>query len=202
MPGCVLQNLKGLILTHSTLFYNELSRVISHALRHEPWLYELELDDAGWVSVDQLLAAVRIEKIAWADLSEADLTRMIKQSEKKRHELRGGKIRALYGHSIPQKLLKEAAQPPAILYHGTSPATVPHIRAEGLRPMGRQYVHLSADISTAEQVGKRKASQPTILTVRAGRAYQVGVPFYRGNDQVWLADVIKPEFIQLVAPEY
>jgi putative RNA 2'-phosphotransferase len=38
---------------------NAFSRVVSHALRHEPWLYELELDDAGWVSVDELLAAVR-----------------------------------------------------------------------------------------------------------------------------------------------
>lgn len=39
---------------------SELSRVVSHALRHEPWLYELELDDAGWVSVDELLTAARI----------------------------------------------------------------------------------------------------------------------------------------------
>ncbi len=26
---------------------DELSKVLSHALRHEPWLYELELDDEG-----------------------------------------------------------------------------------------------------------------------------------------------------------
>jgi putative RNA 2'-phosphotransferase len=49
----------------------------------------LELDDAGWVSVDELLAAVRVENPAWADLSEADLALMIEQSEKKRHELHG-----------------------------------------------------------------------------------------------------------------
>ena len=29
----------------------ELSRAVSHALRHQPWLYELELDDEGWVQV-------------------------------------------------------------------------------------------------------------------------------------------------------
>ena len=28
--------------------HRELSKTISHALRHEPWLYELELDDEGW----------------------------------------------------------------------------------------------------------------------------------------------------------
>ncbi len=174
---------------------SDLSRVVSHALRHEPWLYELELDDAGWVSVDGLLAAVRVEKPTWASLSEADLAQMIEQSEKKRHELRDGKIRALYGHSVPHKLSKEAAQPPAVLYHGTAPATVALIKESGLRPMGRQYVHLSADTATAEQVGKRKAGKPVILSVRAGDAYRAGVPFYLGNDQVWLADMIGPEFI-------
>ena len=30
----------------------DLSEAVSHALRHEPWLYELELDDAGWAPVD------------------------------------------------------------------------------------------------------------------------------------------------------
>ena len=38
--------------------YADVSRVISHALRHEPWLYELELDDAGWVPVAALLTAL------------------------------------------------------------------------------------------------------------------------------------------------
>lgn len=176
---------------------NDLSRVVSHALRHEPWLYELELDDAGWVSVDELLAAIRVEKPTWAGLSEADLARMIEQSEKKRHELYDGRIRALYGHSVPHKLSKEATQPPAVLYHGTAPAMVSLIKEGGLRPMGRQYVHLSADTATADQVGKRKARKPAILSVRAGEAYLAGVPFYRGNDQVWLADMIGPEFIDV-----
>jgi putative RNA 2'-phosphotransferase len=172
-----------------------LSKVVSHALRHEPWLYELELDDAGWVPVNDLLAAVRAEKPAWIGLSEVDLARMIEQSEKKRHELRDGRIRALYGHSVPHKLSKEAAQPPAVLYHGTARATVALIKGEGLRPMGRQYVHLSTDTATADQVGKRKAGEPVILSVRADEAYRAGVPFYRGNDQVWLADMIGPDFI-------
>jgi putative RNA 2'-phosphotransferase len=35
-----------------------LGRVLSHALRHEPWLYELELDADGWVAV----AALREER--------------------------------------------------------------------------------------------------------------------------------------------
>src|SRR5262245_12371275 len=128
--------------------YTDLSRTISHALRHEPWLYELELDDAGWVTVDALLAALRAEKPAWAAVNETDLAQLIAEAEKQRFEMHDGKFRALYGHSTPQKLSREPAGPPAMLFHGTAPKTVALIRKEGLRPMGRQYVHLSVDTAT------------------------------------------------------
>lgn len=91
------------------LVFSDLSRTISHALRHAPWVYELEMDDAGWVRVDELLAAIRSEKSVWTRLTEADLAQMIEQSEKKRHELHDGKIRALYGHSVPRKLERTGA---------------------------------------------------------------------------------------------
>ena len=173
----------------------QLSKTVSHALRHEPWLYELELDDEGWVPVEALLSALRTEKPKWAELCEADLAEMIERSDKKRHELRAGKIRALYGHSVPEKLCKEAAQPPAVLYHGTAPELAAKIKAEGLKPMGRQYVHLSVDTEIAQQVGQRKARQPVILMVKALEAWQAGVKFYAGNDRVWLADSVPSSFI-------
>ncbi|MFZ6044718.1 RNA 2'-phosphotransferase [Pseudomonas sp. CR3202] len=175
--------------------YVSLSRIASHALRHEPWLYELELDDEGWVPVEELLSALRAEKPEWSSLSEADLNEMIAASDKKRHELRDGKIRALYGHSVPDKLLKQPAEPPAVLYHGTSPEMAVLIKASGLQPMSRQYVHLSVDTATAEQVGRRKARAPVLLEVRAKLAAESGVPFYRGNDLVWLADQVPAQFI-------
>jgi putative RNA 2'-phosphotransferase len=156
----------------------------------------LELDDAGWVQAEALIIALRAENADWSTLSLADLEQMITQSDKKRHELRDGRIRALYGHSTPQRLLREAAEPPSVLYHGTSPETSERIKQEGLRPMGRQYVHLSVDTATAEQVGQRKSKTPVILRVRTEAARAGGVPFYRGNDLVWLADAIPPGFIE------
>lgn len=36
----------------------ELSKEISYALRHAPWEYELEMDEAGWIPVGQLLDAL------------------------------------------------------------------------------------------------------------------------------------------------
>ncbi len=171
-----------------------LSKTVSHALRHQPWLYELEPDAEGWVPVEDLLAALRQRK-AWRNLGAADIAAMVEGSDKRRYEMRDGRIRALYGHSIPGKLSREPARPPNMLYHGTAPAAARSILAEGLRPMGRQYVHLSVDRAMALQVGRRKSPHPTILAVSAAAAADHGVPFYRGNDLVWLADAIPAEYI-------
>lgn len=172
-----------------------LSRTVAHALRHEPWLYELEVDDEGWVPADQLLDALRDKRRKWRELSREDLASMIASSDKRRYELEGDRIRALYGHSLAGKLRKEAAVPPERLFHGTAPNALPRIRESGLLPMKRQYVHLSSTREDAREVGRRKAAQPVILEVEARRAHEEGVTFYRGNERVWLADGIAPRYL-------
>lgn len=85
--------------------YIKLSKEISYALRHAPWEYELELNDSGWVEINQILEALN-RKEEWPHLTEQDLHTMLEVSDKKRHEIQDGKIRALYGHSVPQKIMK------------------------------------------------------------------------------------------------
>ncbi len=173
----------------------ELSKEISYALRHAPWEYKLEMNEEGWVPVEQLLDALhRTEK--WSSICEADLNEMIEKSEKKRHELAGGKIRAFYGHSMPIKILKEDKMPPNVLYHGTARRFVESISKNGLLPQSRQYVHLSQDIETAEKVGKRHDDKPCILIIDAKTAWNDGIKFYFGNEKVWLADAIPSIYIR------
>lgn len=171
-----------------------LSKVVSYALRHAPWEYELELDENGWVDIEQLLTSLR-EDNRWGDVTEADLIAMIEGSEKKRHEILSGKIRALYGHSVPQKIARENEEPPSILYHGTARRYLESITENGLLPTGRQYVHLSIDVDTALQVGKRRDNQPIILLINAKLAWNEGIKFYQGNDKVWLADFVPSKYI-------
>ena len=138
---------------------SNLSKTVSHALRHEPWVYELELDEEGWVEVSSLIDSLREGWEDWSDLAEDDLIRMIESSEKRRHEILNGRIRAIYGHSIPQRLSRTPSSPPAILFHGTSPDSIESIRNDGLKPMNRQNVHLSVDEATAKEVGRRKSKE-------------------------------------------
>lgn len=175
----------------------DLSRAVSHALRHEPWLYEIELDDEGWAPVGQLVEALREKGGDWALVDRTSLERMIASATKRRHELDGARIQALYGHSLAGRIRKSPAHPPPLLFHGTAPETWSLISDEGLQPMGRQYVHLSVDLDTATAVGLRKSSTPVVLAVDAARAAASGVVFYEGNDLVWLADSVPSRFIEV-----
>ncbi len=164
-------------------------------LRHKPWLFELELDAEGWVKLDVFLDVLRGDRSSWCNLTQSDLEQLIASSDKQRFEINNGRIRALYGHSLPGKLIKTPAPPPEILFHGTTDGVVDLILAEGLQPMSRQYVHLSVDTATARQVGSRKKGTLVVLQVAAHRAHQDGIPFYMGNDAVWLADSVPPAYL-------
>ncbi|MBE3558310.1 MAG: RNA 2'-phosphotransferase [Ktedonobacteraceae bacterium] len=172
-----------------------LSKAVSYALRHHPEEFGLRLDKDGWVPVNDLLVALRQRHSSWQDLTPDDLAEMIARSEKPRFEMRDGRIRAFYGHSIAQKIHKTPSLPPAVLYHGTTPQASRTILQQGLKPMRRQYVHLSTDLATARRVALRRTSTPVILRIDARTAHQHGILFYPGNSQVWLADPIPPTFI-------
>jgi putative RNA 2'-phosphotransferase len=172
-----------------------LSKTISHALRHQPEAYGLQLNPEGWVAVDDLLAALRRHRSSWRDISLADITTIMAESEKQRFELHNGMIRAFYGHSTLEKVEKQPITPPTTLYHGTTPQAAAEIRREGLKSMKRQYVHLSTDEKTARLVALRRTGQPVILHIAALQAHEQGIHFYLGNEDIWLADPIPPTFI-------
>jgi putative RNA 2'-phosphotransferase len=178
------------------LDYKQLSKTVSHALRHAPALYKLELDEAGWVPVEALLVALRSHRREWQNLRETDLITMMDNAQKHRFELVDGKIRAYYGHSVPQPILRPPVEPPSILYHGTAPESAAIILEEGLKSMNRQHVHLSTNQDTARMVGARHTTHPVMLEIQALEAHRAGIAFYLGNEDVWLAEDIPPDFIK------
>ncbi|WP_130873242.1 RNA 2'-phosphotransferase [[Pseudopropionibacterium] massiliense] len=172
----------------------DLSRVLSHALRHDPGHYGLELDPGGWVDLGEVVAALR-SRPGWESVGVSDIEETLASASKQRHEIRDGRIRAIYGHSLPERIERTPATPPALLYHGTSPDSLDRVMREGLLPMSRQFVHLSTDVEMARSVGARHAPRPVVLHIDAAAAHAAGIPFYRGNDKVWLADEVPPRFV-------
>ncbi len=175
--------------------YIRLSKEISYALRHAPQQYGLELDCEGFVALDELLSAINNEHKYDKTITEEDVVHIIETSDKQRFDLQNGYIRAFYGHTIPGLIQKEASVPPPVLYHGTTHRAYELIKVQGLLPMARQYVHLSADIEYAVRVGKRRDPKPVLLEIDTASAARAGIVFYIGNDKVWLCDKVAPEYL-------
>jgi len=177
--------------------YKELSKEISYILRHNPQEYGLTLDNEGWVDLATLISSLRMQE-QYKRLESADVESMVLYANKKRHVIHEGRIKALYGHTLKEKIEKEPTQPPEILFHGTSRKSAENIMKEGLLSQNRQYVHLSQDKETASRVGKRKDKNPVILAVEAKQAWSAGICFYLGNENIWLSDSIPSDFLRKV----
>ena len=171
------------------------SKFLSLVLRHNPTSIGIVLDEAGWTSVDSLLAALAQHG---HPLPREELAELVASSDKQRFALSedGARIRANQGHSVDVDLELPPSTPPARLFHGTSAELVDSIREHGLRKGARHHVHLSADVSTATQVGARRR-QPLILTIRADEVAAAGHTFYCSANGVWLTDYVPPAFIDV-----
>jgi len=166
------------------------SRYMSYLLRHNP--QNLKMDLEGFVDIDELLAKLRL-------LIPVDKTLVVdiaRTGDKKRFEIRGNKIRALYGHTIPVRLEHEEDKAVRILYHGTTESAAQRILKEGLEPMRRKFVHLSPTIEGAIYVGLRRTKHPVVLEINAEAARHDGFKFYRATDKVYLSTSLPSKYIR------
>ena len=170
------------------------SKFLSLVLRHDPARVGLTLDPAGWVAVEELLAAAAR---AGVPLDRALLKRVVTENDKQRFALSpdGARIRANQGHSVPVELGLTPREPPEVLFHGTAARNLDAIRREGLRPGKRTHVHLSTDEATATVVGRRHGGATVVLRVAAGAMHRAGHEFVRAENGVWLAKAVPGEFI-------
>lgn len=179
--------------------YISLSKSMSKALRHRPERLGITLAPDGSVELDALVDALN-RRGGWPrQVTLADVMHVVEHGTKQRFAVEGGRIRARYGHTVPAAIAYQRAEPPAALYHGTPRANLDSILREGLLPMGRQVVHLSADVETAQLVGTRHGRPVTILRVDAQGAYRDGIAFYRGNDSTWLANQLPAAYLSVLA---
>lgn len=170
------------------------SKLLSLVLRHQPDIIGITLDDAGWTSVTDLLAAL---KRHGRPLSLTELEALVAQSDKQRFAFSADKslIRANQGHSVPVDLGLAPAVPPDTLYHGTAQQFVDSIMRTGLSKRKRHHVHLNADRETATAVGMRRG-KPVILSVDASAMHRNGFRFYRTANDVWLTESVPPDYIR------
>ena len=172
------------------------AKLLSLFLRHQPSRIGITLDRAGWVEVDELLAALAEHG---RPISGEQLERVVRTSDKQRFALdrSTSRIRANQGHSVDVDLGLPPSTPPDQLFHGTPVRNLEAILREGLLPRGRHAVHLSPDVATAQRVGARRGDC-VVLVVRAKAMYGVGHSFTESANGVWLVPAVPPCYLDAV----
>jgi putative RNA 2'-phosphotransferase len=171
----------------------KVSKYMSYLLRHNP--ENLRIDKKGFVDLDEFLLKVR-EKYG---VDKCFIVEMMNQRERRRFEIVGDKVRALYGHSVEVKVRLEEDKSVAILYHETTPELMFKILRNGLKPMKRRWVHLSPTKDIAIEVGRRRALKPIVFEIIAKDARKNGLRLFRATEQVFVCREVPPRYIRLLS---
>lgn len=170
----------------------KISKYISLILRHKPEVIGIKLDEHGWANVDEL-----IEGISKTDTIDMDLLeKIVKEDENNRYSFNADKtlIRANQGHSIAVDVELEEKVPPAVLWHGTGEKYRFSIESIGLIPKSRLYVHLSADLETAKNVGVRHGKL-IVYRIDAKRMCADGFHFFLSVNGMWLTKEVPVRYL-------
>lgn len=170
---------------------------MSLVLRHQPEEIGLVLDENGWANTEELIEKLNTKG---AKVDFEIIQQIVDTNDKKRFAFNEdkSKIRASQGHSIEVDLELKPVTPPDILYHGTAVHFLESILQDGLLKGSRQHVHLTAIKETAVAVGSRHG-RPVVLEINAAEMAKAGFEFYLSDNNVWLVEIVLPEF--LILPE-
>lgn len=167
---------------------------LSWLLRHDSESFARGLiDENGWRGVDELIKGHGFTQVL--------LQELVATNNKQRYEFNSDKtmIRARQCHSIPVDVeLKEATditKDRPYLWHGTSDRYIEDIKAQGLIPGSRLYVHLSGDKDTAYKVGQRHGGTTVVICINAYQMLLDGKKIYISNNGVYNVDMVEPKYL-------
>ena len=176
--------------------HRRLGQVLTLLLRPRPARVPIQVDDEGYADLGEIMRILHgLPNFRWATRSDVDA--VVSTSGRRRFEIAGNRIRALYGHTTFRPTY-EPVTPPDVLYHGTAPENLAAIRREGLRPMERQYVHLAATPETGRSIALRHTAEPVILRIDAAAAYADGIAFYHPVPEIYLCDKLPAQYVSVI----
>lgn len=171
------------------------ARRLTWLLRHGAAQQGLVMDAAGFVSVAELCAHLR--------LPEPELAQILAQDQKSRFERQGERVRAAQGHSVALGSVTldglEASwarcSSSDLLWHGTHPDAARGIAREGILPMARTHVHLATHPDSP--VGRR-AGVSVLLGVSPQALANAGLTVYLSPNGVALVRRVPPDSVVAV----
>jgi len=184
---CPVCNKKGKFLM-SDKELDRVGRVITGILRHFPERFDIFLDEHGFVSIKELVEAIRNKNRSFGWLKEEHVVALAETDDKGRYQIKDDKIRATYAHTINvdlSDLPKDGI--PEVLYYPASEEEAPMLLERGITPMEQTYVHLSGTKEKAMEAGMVKNESPVILTIDGKKMAEENTEIYRAGREVYLA---------------
>ncbi len=181
-----------------------LSKLLSFILRHSPQSIKVEMDNEGWVNIDDIVYGIRNfwgnrEHYWW--VTEEHIIALVVLDPKGRFELKNNMVRARYGHNISLniKIKYEEDKHVKTLYHGTSSERLKYILKEGIKPTRRKYVHLTLDPNEACETARKHGGVVVILKVNAECLRKSGYKVFIGSHHIRLVKYVPPECVDNVS---
>ncbi|MFB8146500.1 RNA 2'-phosphotransferase [Microbacterium sp. NPDC056003] len=169
-----------------------LSRTMAYHLRHNP---AAPTSREGWVDVRELADLM----FAAGHKVGPDQIRYIAGAlGETRFELDGDDVRALYGHSNRATIPYVRRDTPPALFHATPLRNLNSVleALDGLRPVGRQWVHLTENVSVAMQSSKRHHGPIAVLEVDSS-----AIEVFHASGPVWLTARVPASSLKIVTLE-
>jgi len=168
------------------------SKYLSWLLRHGARETGLTMDAAGWAPVIEVLATAR--------MSRATLEAVVRDNNKNRLQLDGGRVRASQGHSLDGTPVTLDALEASWdvwagrgpLWHGTRIEVIESIARTGVRAQSRTHVHLADALDST--VGKR-ANIAVMLQIDPAALRAAGQEVYVSPNGVVLVRMVPPSCI-------
>ncbi|KAA0009107.1 MAG: RNA 2'-phosphotransferase [Thermoplasmata archaeon] len=176
----------------------KLSSIMIGILRHFPQQFGVSLDKHGWGDVEEIAKAIsnKIDRFYW--VRKRHLIAVALTDEKGRYEVREGKIRARYAHTIDVDLTDLPKAEVETLYYPVTKEEVDIVLEQGIFPTDRKKVHLSSTMEKAMEAGKVRDDSPIILKIDAKKAMEDGIDIRKATEDVYLADKIDAKYISRI----
>jgi putative RNA 2'-phosphotransferase len=170
-----------------------ITRSLAFMLRHQPETFDLELDPFGFADLEDVVHALN-ERLG-EPVEEEDVVEAVRAGDRPRYEIQEGRIRALYGHSIPVEP-GPSSKPPEFLYVAVPEQEVERARRFGLRGGRRRFLHLAITKEGATETGRRGSRDYTVLVIHALDAWEEGISFY-DRTALWLAEEVPTHLLEV-----
>ncbi len=174
----------------------QIGRTMAGALRHFPEKFELQMDEQGFVSLKEFIAALKRQRERYHWLRPHHIIAIIETDPKGRYQVSNDLIRATYGHSLPLNLNLPTDNIPDTLYYPTTPEESDILLETGLKPSDRKQVHLSKTYNDARTAGKVRTEEPIILAIDAKKAIEDGIVIQRAGRTVFLTLEIPAPYLR------